>query len=137
MRRPDLQLLAKAKIDDARLLVAHHRAGNAYYLAGYAVELGLKACIARQVLAEVIPDRRFLSAVYDHDLERLVIAADLADRFAERRRSDPLFAASWVNVRGWSPTSRYQDATIEQAREMVLAVGDPERGVLKWIQIFW
>ena len=100
MRRPDLQLLAKAKIDDARLLVAHHRAGNAYYLAGYAVELGLKACIARQVLAEVIPDRRFLSAVYDHDLERLVVAADLSDRFAERRRNDPSFAASWVIVRG-------------------------------------
>ena len=47
-KRVDLQALAQAKLDDAKLLFDNGRFSNAYYLAGYAVELGLKACIARQ-----------------------------------------------------------------------------------------
>ena len=76
MRRQDLQKLAHAKIEDARLSLEHGRFGNSYYFAGYAVELGLKACIAPQISAETIPDRRFLSSVFDRGLKRLVTVAE-------------------------------------------------------------
>ncbi len=49
-------MLAAAKCEDATLLLAHARFSSAYYLAGYALELALKACIAKQFAAEVIPD---------------------------------------------------------------------------------
>ncbi|MEA2988324.1 MAG: hypothetical protein QOG83_1035, partial [Alphaproteobacteria bacterium] len=58
--RNTLQVLALAKVDDARLLFENQRYSNAYYLYGYGVELGLKACIARQILAETIPDKTIL-----------------------------------------------------------------------------
>jgi HEPN domain-containing protein len=137
MRRQALQVLARTKIDDARFLLAHGRSGNAYYLAGYAVELGLKAYIARQIVAEVIPGRRFMSGVYDHDLERLVGVANLADALTSRRSVDDVFNANWGIVTKWSVESRYEDAGTPAAQALVDAVSDAERGVLSWIEAFW
>lgn len=59
LARSDLQRLAETRLREARTLFeAGHYAG-AYYLAGYVVELSLKACIAKQFKAEVIPDWKF------------------------------------------------------------------------------
>jgi HEPN domain-containing protein len=45
MNRTDLQILAEDRLKDAEVLLANGRFGAAYYLAGYAVECGLKACV--------------------------------------------------------------------------------------------
>lgn len=60
LKRADLRANAQAKLDDAIFLLQHKRFSNAYYLAGYAVEIGLKACIAAQIAAETIPDKALL-----------------------------------------------------------------------------
>jgi HEPN domain-containing protein len=60
LKRLDLQHLSEAKLADAELLFANGRHSNAYYLAGYAVEIGLKACISRQILADTLPDKTSL-----------------------------------------------------------------------------
>lgn len=41
--RLDLRANAQAKLDDAVMLCKTGRYSNAYYLAGYSVEIGLKA----------------------------------------------------------------------------------------------
>ena len=46
MNRSDFQQLADVRIDEAAVLFAQGKYDGAYYLAGYAVECGLKACIA-------------------------------------------------------------------------------------------
>ena len=46
MNRADFQRLADVRIDEAGVLLAAGRWSGAYYLAGYAVECALKACIA-------------------------------------------------------------------------------------------
>jgi HEPN domain-containing protein len=43
MNRTDLQNLAEERLADSELLLANGRYGTAYYIAGYAVECGLKA----------------------------------------------------------------------------------------------
>jgi HEPN domain-containing protein len=55
MNRTDLQILAEDRLKDAEVLLASGRFGAAYYLAGYAVECGLKACIAKLTRAEDFP----------------------------------------------------------------------------------
>lgn len=45
VNRFDFQKLAEMRIDDARALLDQNKWAAAYYLAGYAVECGLKACI--------------------------------------------------------------------------------------------
>ena len=56
----DLEQLAEMRLDDAVLLFESGRASSAYYLAGYAVELALKACISKQMQFGVIPDKVFI-----------------------------------------------------------------------------
>ncbi len=45
--RADLQALAETRLQDAQTLLAQQRFSVAYYLAGCAVELAMKALIAR------------------------------------------------------------------------------------------
>ncbi len=47
MNRIDLQQLARARLREAEALLNAGEWSGAYYLAGYAVECGLKACIAK------------------------------------------------------------------------------------------
>ena len=71
MNRTDLQLLADDRLADAEILLANGRFGAAYYLAGYAVECALKACIAKLTKAEDFPIKNSTSTVYMHDLKKL------------------------------------------------------------------
>ena len=48
-----------------------------YYLAGYAVECALKACIAKETKRHEFPDRRKVDASHTHDLRELVRLAKL------------------------------------------------------------
>lgn len=56
MNRGELQALAIVRIKETRILLDAGCYDGAYYLAAYAVECALKACIARQIPAEEFPD---------------------------------------------------------------------------------
>jgi HEPN domain-containing protein len=51
MNRADFHKLAEIRIKEARVLLDRKCYAGAYYLAGYAVECALKACIARKTQA--------------------------------------------------------------------------------------
>ena len=86
LSRSLLQHLATEKVNDARLLFEHERYSNSYYLYGYGIELGLKACVSRQIIAETIPERTVLTRFLTHKLSDLVGLAGLNERLQERRR---------------------------------------------------
>jgi HEPN domain-containing protein len=77
MNRADLQKLSNMRIREAKILFAAGEHSGAYYLAGYAVECALKACIARGVQRYDFPDKSLAQESYSHDLVRLVKLADL------------------------------------------------------------
>ena len=54
------------------MLLQAGRYSAAYYLAGYAIELGIKARIASVFQADMIPEKSFVNAVYSHKLDDLV-----------------------------------------------------------------
>jgi hypothetical protein len=137
MRRADLQAMAQAKLDDAGLLAGNKRFSNSYYLAGYAVELGLKACIAKQVSAETIPDKSLLRGILDHKFMALVGLAGLTTALKEQQDKDPNFAANWAVVSEWSPDSRYEAKDVMSAELIHQAIADPKSGVLQWIKAHW
>lgn len=132
-----LKALAQMRMDDALLLLTQERFSSAYYLAGYAVEIGLKACIALQFRAEHLPDRRFVNMVYTHQLEDLVSHAGLDDILAEKMDDDPEFSENWSVACQWTPESRYLTVDDPTATRMVRAVSDPEKGILTWIREYW
>lgn len=55
------------------MLVQNRKPQGAYYLAGYAVECALKACIAKETKRhEFPPKRQYVHDVYTHDLNSLL-----------------------------------------------------------------
>jgi hypothetical protein len=57
MKRKDFQELAAVRLKEARVLLRAGCYEGAYYLAGYAVECALKACISKQTERHEFPDR--------------------------------------------------------------------------------
>ncbi len=63
---------------------------GAYYLADYAVECALKACIAKGTQRGDFPDKKTVDSSYTHNLNDLIKVA----RLEEARRKNALAALS-------------------------------------------
>lgn len=137
LRRVDLRKNSQAKLDDAMILFQQGRYSNAYYLVGYSIEIGLKACIAAKVAAETIPDKYFINNVLKHDFPTLVGLAGLATELKEHKDRNSDFAANWALASEWAPDSRYESVDVTSAQAMITAITDPKAGVLTWIKTFW
>ncbi len=136
-KRADLRANAQAKLDDAMFLLQNGRFANAYYLAGYAVEIGLKACIAAQIRAETIPDKSLINNILKHSARDLIPLAGLATQLKEQQDKDPDFAANWAIVSEWSPDARYETHDPTSAQTITDTINDPKSGVLQWIKTYW
>src|SRR6266496_2158814 len=107
MIRSDFQELSKIRLKEAQALLAAGLCDGAYYLAGYAVECAIKACIAKGTRRYEFPEKRKVEASYSHNLRELVKVADLEDARLQRARMDPYFRKNWDVVQDWSEQSRY------------------------------
>ncbi len=136
-KRSDLRANAQAKLDDAMTLFDNGRFSNAYYLAGYAVEIGLKACIAAQVVPETIPDKKLLEGFFQHGFTKLITLAGLTAQLSEQGDMDADFAANWAIVAEWTTAVRYESKDVTSAQTIITAVADPKSGVLQWIKTYW
>jgi HEPN domain-containing protein len=135
--RKDLQELARVRLREAQVLLSAGMWDGAYYLAGYAAECGLKACIAKNVRRYDFPDKDLANASFTHNLEVLVNTARLTAELRAATRADPTFEVNWGVAKDWKETSRYERRTQRQAEELVSAVADPQHGVLRWIRRYW
>src|SRR6478752_3761994 len=103
MNRSDFQQLADVRIDEASVLFAQGQYDGAYYLAGYAVECALKACIAKLTnLHDYPPPKKFVDDCYTRDIEKLLQAAGLkAQRNADAAANQSL-GRNWQVVKDWT-----------------------------------
>jgi HEPN domain-containing protein len=136
MNRDELQQLARLRLKDGRALLRGGNYDGAYYLLGYVVECGLKACIARQTQRYDFPDRRSVSDSYTHDLEKLAGVAGLQQSLNQAIRNDSVFAIHWGIAKDWSEESRYNRYTSQEARALYSAITG-RHGVLRWIRQHW
>ena len=137
MNRTDLQNLAEERLGDSELLLANSRYGAAYYIAGYAVECGLKACIAKLTRAEDFYDKTLARNIFKHDLAELANHARLSAVFAQTGTHDPIFARNWAHVNAWNEESRYDPHTRQEAEQLIAAIRDPVHGVMQCIRQYW
>ncbi len=137
MNRSDFQRLAESRILDAEVLLNGGRWSAAYYLTGYAVECGLKACIAKLTQADDFPDKSRALKCWTHDLTILLDASKLDAAYAAECAANPGFFSNWGVARDWSEGSRYEEWTEAQARRLFSAVADSTTGVLPWIRRCW
>ena len=138
MNRAAWQKLAFERVKDAKGLLQIKRWSAAYYLAGYAVECGLKSCIIAYLMrTDDFPDKRFSEQCWTHDLQKLVALAGLGAALAADLAADADFARNWDNVSKWNESSRYDLTPKTKAERMVAAVADSKHGVLSWIKSRW
>ncbi len=135
MNRDDLKELALIRLEDARVLLENGNYEGAYYLCGYVVECGLKACIVKHTEQYDFPDRRTVNDSYTHDLTKLVKTAGIP--LEEEMGKDEDFADNWSVVKEWSAESRYEKTSENAARDLRSAVTDMNHGVLRWIKQHW
>ena len=124
---------------DARALLRAKRYDAAYYMAGYAVECALKACVAKQTQRYDFPPKD-AAALYTHDLEKLKKAAKISG-FDQDREKDRTLAEHWEVVKDWKPEDWRYDlrgrAAITLAKNIPLAVDDKNHGVLQCLSKYW
>jgi len=137
MNRSDLQRLSNARIREAKVLFAAGEYSGAYYLAGYAVECALKACIAKATQLHDFPDKDRAQKSYSHRPIDLLKVAKLYDELEAAMRSNPLLDTSWTIVCEWSEQSRYETRSEQDVAALLEAILQPENGVLPWIERRW
>jgi hypothetical protein len=140
--RAQWQQLAEDRILDAQaqLEPAAARWSAAYYLVGYAVECGLKACILARLAAHpevIFADKKFSQDAWTHDIEKLVALADLKALRDADAASNQALKTNWQLVKDWKETARYDRRTQSQAQSLYDAITDPNDGVMTWIKLHW
>jgi HEPN domain-containing protein len=137
VNRTLLQQLAEERVRDAEALLNAGQWSGAYYLAGYAVECGLKACVAKLTNLHDYPNKDLALKCNTHKIEALVEVAGLKNPRHTDATASPALGANWLIVKDWDETARYQQWTEPQARKLFAAVSDLSNGVLTWIKGHW
>ncbi|HEX5446404.1 MAG TPA: HEPN domain-containing protein [Pirellulales bacterium] len=135
----DLKQIAEERLKDAGILLAAGQWGGAYYLAGYAVECGLKACIIRNIerTGALFEDRKFAEKCFTHDFSKLLDASGLIAERDAKGASDLNFEVNWSIVEQWKERERYYPKTEVQARSLIEAITHPTSGILPWLKAHW
>jgi HEPN domain-containing protein len=137
MERSDLQRLARIRLKEAKVLLENKCFDGAYYLAGYAVECALKACIAKQTQRHEFPDKTRVLDSYTHDFAKLIRVANLTNELKNESSVNTAFDRNWSLVESWSEEARYQTVTSNEAMEIYSAIADRKDGVLSWLKKYW
>jgi HEPN domain-containing protein len=135
--RKDLQQLSRVRLREAKALLNVGFFDGAYYLAGYAVECALKACIAKETRRHEFPDKKRAESSYTHSLPALAKLAGLESERVERVEKDPVFQKHWEAVEFWTEQSRYRRHSPESARKLIMAINDKNHGIISWIRLHW
>jgi HEPN domain-containing protein len=140
VNRADFQDLADLRIAEADFLFQNGMFDGAYYLAGYAVEAGLKACIAKLTNQYDFPSRNVQRDCYTHDLEILLRTAGLDIMLGIDCKANASLNAKWTIVRSWKEDSRYESRGSKSRGDtarFLIAITDVPDGVLTWIKQRW
>jgi HEPN domain len=144
MTRREFQDIALLRLKDAEALFKQNQYDGCCYLAGYVIELALKASICKNM-----HNNDFFDAVKTetarafkiHNLKELIILAGLSHRYKELDTTNPILAQHWIFITDgikWSEQLRYQSGFTQAESEKLLeAINHPQNGILKWIKKYW
>lgn len=155
MKNPvEIKKLAYERLEEAQILCDAEKYNGAFYLAGYSIELILKAKICEQMGVNNLFDfeerqlphgvSELRKAVKTHDIAVLLIFSGLKEKFKIAKRDNvelALFDALLFEGSGrcqWSEQVRYQsvrqDAYTVQNLLRILQDNNENRGLLQWIE---
>ena len=137
MNRIEFQQLADIRLRESGVLLSQGCFDGAYYLAGYAVECALKACIAKLTQAHDFPNRDFARDCFTHSIAKLVTLVGLETARSIEAQTRAAFSANWNLVVDWDEASRYRRVSQAQAQQLYDAITDANDGILTWVKLHW
>jgi HEPN domain-containing protein len=141
----DIQALAEERLKDAECLFNNNRFDAAYYLAGYSVELLLKAKVCKTLGIDDFfdfnnPQKTKLAVknigeVYKpykvHDHSQLLIFSGFYIEFQKAIKQDRNLNSHWSIVCKWNENSRYLSGTTgKDAQNFITSIKE----IMKWIR---
>jgi HEPN domain-containing protein len=144
MIRQEFKRLALLRLKEADSLLSQNHYDGSCYLAGYCLEMALKAAICRRMEKDDFFDilkNETARAFKIHNLGELIILAGLQKRYEDLRITNPILENNWYFVKDrirWSEQLRYQTGFSKtEAEGMLKAINDPQNGILKWLKKYW
>lgn len=132
--------LAEIRLKEAKILFDNQLYDGCIYLAGYSVELMLKAKIAQLLNVSdlfVSFEGRAIRPFKTHNLNDLILYAGLYRDIAESENET--FRGYWsFLILRWSEHLRYAKSgscTQTDANNIITAIEDTENGILQWIKL--
>ncbi|MEN9327832.1 MAG: hypothetical protein RI947_640 [Candidatus Parcubacteria bacterium] len=126
--------IARKRLSEARLLLSSNENSGAYYLAGYAIELALKACYCKQVgKYSYPPERKIYDQLYTHDLNQILTVSGVKPLFDNTVQSNTKLQSAWEVAKDWSEKTRYHIISKSDAKDMVASV----EIIVGWIETLW
>jgi HEPN domain-containing protein len=139
--RSELKRLAEMRLAEAKSLIDNRYYDGAIYLAGYALEMALKARICKVLdLEEYLDTGEISKSFKTHDFDILRKLSGLERKFDEATKSNPSLHKNWSVVTKWEETYRYKPVGYskkENAQDIINALEDSKDGVLTWIKKYW
>lgn len=145
----EIRKLAQQRLNEAKILFDNNMCDGAFYLAGYSVELTLKAKICELIGIPNLYDendqdnnsihgvreiRKFLKT---HDLFMLLIFSGLKNKFDEAKAKDiDLAKANSLLFNGWDEKARYKPCghMKEEDVEKLISLLLNKDGIISWIE---
>jgi HEPN domain-containing protein len=139
--RDELKKLAHTRLQEAKVLYANRLYDGAIYLAGYVVEVALKARICKILDVEQYPDTGDIGRSFrTHKLDDLLRLAGLQRKFDRAKAVNSNLLIHWSLVTEWSEQFRYHPVGTSsqgRAQEIIAALEDPAYGVFTWLKKYW
>lgn len=134
----ELQNLADLRINEAAKLQESNFPDGAFYLAGYAVELYLKAKICETIdvpnFYDIHVPKSDLSKTFlIHNLDRLVLLSGLYTKFETEKEINSDLAQHWAKVSAWSEKSRY-NTPYSKSDIQALEFIESSKIIIEWIK---
>ncbi len=148
-----IRRIADQRLLEAKILVDSPLSASyegAYYLAGYCVELYLKAKICERLdLPDLFQDAD--SSVTNqasfshtqvgklfklHELPKLLLLSGLSQRLDRETIANQDLVANWSVIKGWKETKRYSPPGLiskSAAESLIDAIQNTQNGFLQWI----
>ena len=145
----EIKELATARLEDAKILLANSRYEGAFYLAGYAIELTLKAKICTHLdIDDLFSDNptthskgslgRFRESVKTHDFFVLLNLCGLNRKLEVEQEDNIYFKENWSLLfqKSWNEGVRYKQDHIEASdvTTIINFLTEPTKGLLQWIE---
>ena len=140
----EFKRLTQMRLKEANILCDNRMYDGSCYLAGYCIELALKAAICKRMgtpdfFESIRPESA--RAFKIHNLEELVTLAGLRSQFNAQFNTNVLFRDNWSFIKtsiNWSEQLRYQRGKNQlENQTMLIALTDLQNGILPWIKKHW